>query len=82
MVPMMAKANNEDEAKRNGRTGRRCIESPKVPNMVASPEVEQIGPNWGISAYNGKHLQLLLRTQHLKELTKGTDVEEIIADGH
>lgn len=50
--------------------------------MVASPEVEQIGPNWGISAYNGKHLQLLLRTQHLKELTKGTDVEEIIADGH
>ena len=50
--------------------------------MIASPEVEQIGPNWGISAYNGEHLSLLLRTQHLKKPTKGTDVEETIADGH
>ena len=49
--------------------------------MVASPE-EQIELSWGISAHNDEHLSLLLRTQHLKEPTKGTDVEEMIADGH
>jgi len=79
---MMTKVNNEDEAKRYGQQDNGVMNLRKVPNMVAGPEVEQIGPNWGTSAYNGEHLSLLLRTQHLKEQTKGTDVEEMIADGH
>jgi hypothetical protein len=81
-LPVMAKANKEDEVKRSGQQDDGALNLRNVPNMVASPEVEQIGPNWGISAYNGEHLSLLLRTQHLKEPTKGTDVEEMIADGH
>jgi hypothetical protein len=75
----MAKAHKEDEVKRSGQQDDGVLNLRKVPNMVASP---QIGPNWGISAYNGEHLSLLLRTQHLKEPTKGTDVEDMIADGH
>jgi len=42
--------------------------------MVTSPEVEQIGTNWGVSGYDSDRLSLLLRTQHLKDPTKGTDV--------
>jgi hypothetical protein len=50
MLPMMAKANNKDEAKWYGQKADGVLNLRKVPNMVASPEVEQIGPNWGISA--------------------------------
>jgi hypothetical protein len=69
MLPVMAKANNEDEAEGYGKQDDGVLNLREVPNR-------------GVSARNGWHLSLLLRTQHLKELTEGTDVEEMIADGH
>jgi len=44
MLPMMTKANNEDEAKWCDQQDDGVLNLRKVPNMVASPEVEQIGP--------------------------------------
>ena len=51
---MLAKANNEDEDKTYGQQddGRFNLRNvPKVPKMAASPDVTQIGPDQGISAY-------------------------------
>jgi hypothetical protein len=49
---MLAKANNEEEDKTYGQQMADLIsESPKVPKMVASPDVTQIRPNQVISAY-------------------------------
>lgn len=47
---MLPKANNEDEAKRSGQQDDGVLNLREVPNMVASPDIEHIVPNWGISA--------------------------------
>lgn len=46
---MLPTANNEDEVKRSGQQDGGVLNL-RVPNMVASPDVEHIVPNWGISA--------------------------------
>jgi len=61
---MMTKVNNEDEAKRYGQQDNGVMNLRKVPNMVAGPEVEQIGPNWGTSAYNGEHVEEMIADGH------------------
>ena len=51
---MVANANNEDEAKRSGKQDGGALNPQKERFQtwlqVPSPEVEQIGPIWGISA--------------------------------
>ncbi len=83
MLPMVAKANNGDEAKRYGKQDGGALNLREVPNMVVSPKVEQTKLGDQHSALiMCEHLSLLLRTQHLKEPTKGTDVERMTANGH
>jgi hypothetical protein len=85
VLPMLAKANNEDEDKTYGKQGDGGLNLRKVPKIVAIPDVEtmlsrldQTRGSALMKAPQGGHLSLLLRTQ---KPVKCTDVEEMIADG-
>lgn len=44
-LPVLTKVSDEDEDKLHGRQENGELNLRRVPKMVASPEVEQIGPN-------------------------------------